>query len=197
MVVGVEHYCILDFLKKKKHILPVYSTPSRKHDTVIDKGNQHVTKVEDWQHFCSVQWKKGLLSGSLKLKCNSKKLTHCANPISCFFIGSLPFFPTPLFPPSPFYLLCAAFRSAPYLLAIGKCLVSAFQKLALLGLYLPSKYQQLTSAWYLLCTCLTDASASNYQISAKQKQIKYQALGKEHKGIRKHLTQNHSDQKTV
>ncbi len=37
-----------------KHILPVYSTPSRKHDTVIDKGNQHVTKVEDWQHLCSV-----------------------------------------------------------------------------------------------------------------------------------------------
>ena len=32
---------------RKRHILPVYSTPSRKHDTVIDKGNQHVTKVED------------------------------------------------------------------------------------------------------------------------------------------------------
>ena len=39
---------MLDFLKKK-HILPVYSTPSRKHDRVIDKGNQHVIKVEDWQ----------------------------------------------------------------------------------------------------------------------------------------------------
>ena len=44
---------------RKKHILPVYSTPSRKHNIVIDKGNQHVTKVEDWQHFCSVYWDDG------------------------------------------------------------------------------------------------------------------------------------------
>ncbi len=26
---------------------PIYLTPSCKHDTLIDKGNQHVTKVED------------------------------------------------------------------------------------------------------------------------------------------------------
>ncbi len=33
----------------KKHILPVHFTPSHKHDTVLDKGNQYVTKVEDFE----------------------------------------------------------------------------------------------------------------------------------------------------